>query len=528
MKLVLPDFSAPRARLVLELSGVVLLFVLALALRIPHFQTIPSLTDEFKEVGWALDAHENGTLPLVAFDAYDGPLFTYFLLFLFRLVGSSIFLPRLLVLFIGALSVVAVFYLGKLLARGDWRVGAAAALLYAANAHHILFNSHVAWSSDTSPFFTTLTLLAYLYATRWQRPAWLIAAGLGYGLALQSHPSTLALALPLVIDFLLRTESRALLRTPFPYLGVLGIVVAYSPVLVYNLQSNFETLRAVSRTSYALQTAPSLSRTLQFFIPNLYAIARVAYGSFATDSLTTPAALFLCLSFAGLTLGACLWMARRGEIFPLVLTVCAALFFAVFNRFVSIPDSGRYFQFLIPVIYIAWSQAGLWLAERVGQRGGGWRGVGKISFIACLLALCAFSLFSLQRFYEQTLAAGRDNSSVLQMVERTRSPAETPVLLEWKLADLRTGRGGNIADNLVYFMRLDGRKPVLVSTGTPDALGGLENYLREHETAYLVGFDSTPAALGDEFPLQPLIATHFPCASCPSPNEFTLYWWQQP
>src|SRR5262245_7272222 len=147
---------SPRARFLLELAGAAILFALAVALRLPNFQTVPPLTDEFKEVTRALDLYELGTPTWVAPASYIGPLFTYLLALVFRLVGVSLLVPRSVVLIFGALTVVLTFYLGKTLARGDWRVGAVAGLLLATNSHHILFNSHIAWSNDVTPFFTTL------------------------------------------------------------------------------------------------------------------------------------------------------------------------------------------------------------------------------------------------------------------------------------------------------------------------------------------------------------------------------------
>ena len=54
------------------------------------------------------------------------------------------------------------------------------------------------WSNCTTAFFTTLAIGLYLHATRFDRAPWLIAAGALYGLAVQTHPSAFALALPIL------------------------------------------------------------------------------------------------------------------------------------------------------------------------------------------------------------------------------------------------------------------------------------------------------------------------------------------
>src|SRR5207249_6217007 len=70
----------------------------AALLRLPNFMTIPAITDEFKEVGYAMMMVEKNHLPLVAFDSYDGPLFPFLLSLLFRLFGYNLYLPRAFVL----------------------------------------------------------------------------------------------------------------------------------------------------------------------------------------------------------------------------------------------------------------------------------------------------------------------------------------------------------------------------------------------------------------------------------------------
>lgn len=505
-----------------------LLGVFALLVRIPNYMTIPPLTDEFKEVGLAMDISESGIRPLTNVADYIGPILPYLVAFVINILGPTIYWPRLVVLILGTLTVIATFFFGKTLARGDWRVGAAAALLLANNAHHILLNSHVAWSNDTTPLFTTLAMLAYLIATRSSRPRWLIATGVLYGLALQTHPSVLALVPAFVIDFFWRRESRAALRTAFPYLGVLGTVLAYGPVLFFNLQTNFGSLRAASAANYALEPSPSLARTLDSLVPQLYAMARVAFGLFASDRLDEPLLHLIWLTFAAVTLTACVWMARRGEIFPLLVSICALLVFATFNRYVSIPMSGRYFQFLTPIVFCAWSQAGFYLWDAWSARRDAWRSVGRIGLAVVFAFLCLLSIWQLENHYAEARDNGHNNSSMVQIIETLRRAPEAPVLLEWELSKLRTGPGYNLADNLIFMMRLEARKPTLVSVTTPDALGGLQNLLRGSRRAFLIGFEDTPERIGEEFPLQLLIRTRFPCPNCSVSDVFALYWWETP
>lgn len=222
----------------------------------------------------------------MAFDAYDGPLYAYLVSFAFRLLGMNPYLPRLLVLVFRAATVVLTYWAARRWGAppsspGDRRVGLWAALLLLVNAHHILFNSHVAWSNDITPFFSTPVLLAYFVGTRQMRGSALVLAGALFGLALQTHPSVLYLAPGLAADFIVQARTRAWLRRPAPYLAALAALVAYAPVLYYNLVNGFGSLEtAATSATYAFETQPSLAKALANIPPLLMAVAHVGLGLF--------------------------------------------------------------------------------------------------------------------------------------------------------------------------------------------------------------------------------------------------------
>lgn len=509
------------------LVGTVLFFA-AVLLRVPNFMTVPAITDEFKEVGWAIRIIEKNQFPLVAIDPYDGPLFAYLLSFAFRLFGYNMYLPRLFVLVVGSLTVVATYLLAKELARGDRRVGFVAALLLAVNSHHILFNSHVAWSHDTTPFFVTLAVFAYVHATRTNRRTWLIAAGVLFGLALQTHPSALALAPAFIVDLLLARTTRRWLRSLVPYMALFAALVVYSPVLYYNLKTGLGSLAAANDATYAFESYPTPAKSLQNLVPTLVTIGRVALGSFGStrvDALWNDPALSSYLILTGVAL---IWLARHGENFPLITVLTSAIFLAIFNRFHALPDSGRYFQPLNPLIFAAWAQAGIriwdWASQLVSTRARTL--VIRAVLLISLLMLDAASLTNLGGYYAEAYSSGRNNAGILAIVQTIRAHRDEPIFVDYELAKLRTGRGGNIGDGLIYLLQLDGRKRILVSIANADSVGGLRNLLRTKEHAYLVSFTNAPDALGPEFPLQPLIVTRFPCRNCPVSTAFALYeWW---
>ena len=78
------------------------LFLAALLLRWPYLQLVPRLTDETAEVRWAIRIAQGEIVPLTHVDTYNGPLQPYLLAGLFRLVGFSPWLPRIMMAVLGA------------------------------------------------------------------------------------------------------------------------------------------------------------------------------------------------------------------------------------------------------------------------------------------------------------------------------------------------------------------------------------------------------------------------------------------
>ena len=367
----------------------------ALLLRVPNLMTIPRLTDEYLEVGWAVSMVQQNVLPLTSVDAYDGPLFPYTLAFLFRTIGFNLYLPRVFMLFVGALTIVATFFLAKELARGDWRGGLLAALLLSANAHHILYNSHVAWSNDTTPLFTTLALLAYLRATRASQPRWLLAAGVLYGLALQTHPSVLALAPPLALDFLIEGRTRSWLKTWVPYTAVTLALVVYSPVLYYNLTSGGGSFQRVAQRVMAFETHPTLSSTRDHLVPLITVPPRVSFGTFGSvggDALFDLSTILFWI----FTLGAMMWLLRDGEKLPILILAASLLLIAVFNRNYFLPGATRYFIYLLPLVYASWAIALLRVWDRLAGTSRSLMWMGRASLVGVVILLIVTSLLRLE------------------------------------------------------------------------------------------------------------------------------------
>ena len=210
-------------------EAVALTAILAVAaiLRLQDLATIPSWTDETREILIALDILAGGSLPLTGVNAYIGGLWSWLLAAAFALFGPIPELPRVVTAAFG----LATIPLTYLIARQFGGTGAAwiAAGLLAVSGAHVLVTSRVAWSHSTTPFLVTLTLWLLLGAAGNGGPR-LVLAGLACGLALQSHIT----AAPLVAAVALYVLGwrRAWLRDRWLWLAVLAFLVGAADLLL--------------------------------------------------------------------------------------------------------------------------------------------------------------------------------------------------------------------------------------------------------------------------------------------------------
>ena len=158
----MPVPPALRTTRYLQPALVAGLLLLAGVLRWVDLWSIPIFTDEGDEVGLALAIVRDGVRPLTNDDPYLGPLFNYLLAGLYWIAGPSPWLPRLLMLVLGTLTVGVTYLLGRELALGvggdDRRAslgGVVAAVLLAVNPEHVIVSSHVAWGHCVTPLLTT-------------------------------------------------------------------------------------------------------------------------------------------------------------------------------------------------------------------------------------------------------------------------------------------------------------------------------------------------------------------------------------
>lgn len=518
-----------------DLAIVLLLFLLALALRIPNYLTVPALTDESLEVNWGMLIAAGKQLPLVAVDSYDGPLFPYTLALLFRLFGLSLYIPRGLVVVVGALTVVATFFLAKQLARGDNRVGLLAALLLAFNTNHITYNSHIAWSNSTTPLFTTLALFAYLRATRGDSPRWLILAGALYGLALQTHPSALALAPAFIIDFLWVPSTRRQLRSLAPYLAIGAALVVYSPVIYYNLTTGFDSVHVADRHTYAFDTAPTVESTLSHVAPFIDTL--ISSLSSSLDRFRDVAVivsfeeiLFIVAALVGL-----IWVARpprffrpdpnavlHADPFPLIVVSTSGLILLVFDQGYGHADWVRYIMFLLPVFYAVWAIVALQIWDSLKTKTRAVRSTTRALMLATFLCVLLIPVADLADSYALANPKRNSEAAMLKMVQTAQANPSVPIVLDPAL------NNDPVGESLSYYFAL-GRRPLeTLPSDAKKQRADLLNLARTHDHLYVIAEKSSIKEISIPLSFKPVIETSFPCPHCGAGIEFGLYRWQKP
>src|SRR5262249_7490465 len=120
---------------------------------------------------------------------------------------------------------------------GSRVVGMVSGLLLATSSAHTVITSHVPLSHSPTPLCATVTLWCLARAALRHNGAWIALAGLMAGLSLQTHPTVLPLLAGAALGVMLQRP--AWLRTRWPYLALAGLLLGYSTLLLYHLQSRF-------------------------------------------------------------------------------------------------------------------------------------------------------------------------------------------------------------------------------------------------------------------------------------------------
>jgi hypothetical protein len=447
-----PRGSEARSRLksgrpAAEAMLVLGLLVFAAFVRFPELWNLPRFTDETDDMLFGLGIAQGRIRPLTYATSYISALFDYLLAVLWWWLGPSVYWPRLLVYLFGVLTVGATYLLGRTF--GGRLAGAVAAALLASNVIHSVVDSHVAWANCLTPGFSTLGAWALYRAAGWPgrgpagsntaRGGWHtpsgLLAGLMFGLALQTHPSA-ALLLPGAAGFVLLALPRAVRRRG-PWLALAAFLVGYSPMILANLLSGFNSIRDASEVQqlYAGSGKSSFGGYPDNLGAELLAFPAMLGGApvdqddrLVVIPLGAPMLVGGAVAIVGLALAA--W---RGNWLPplLVLPYLAAL--PLLTERVERLVDGRYLAPLFPLCFAAFGLAVAavwrWLGARAqtDPRPERWRWCQGV-VLGGLVLLVLTPLGALIGYYRVARSTNAPILAALETVQRELLPDERVVL----------------------------------------------------------------------------------------------------
>jgi hypothetical protein len=301
---------------------------------------------------------------------------------------------------------------------GRW-AGLLAAGLLAVSAPHVLLSSRVAWSASLTPMLAIGAAWSLELAVSRGRPWLLLVTGLLAGLALQAHPSFVAL-LPGFAAFGLWRGWR-LYRRPQVYLAGLVFIAGCANVLLYNWQSSTGGVRSVS------QQYPGEAMGSAVYLENLGAPLR---GLLLTLSSTVDPARLPTISepfvlfVGGVSLAALMYLTRRVTALPLLVVLSAVLLLPLVHNDFAPLLKARYLMPLIPLVNVAIAV----MVVRVLVAGGLWP---RVMAAGAGALLVTGALGSLLHFESQALANDCTNVPQRRFVaelERQLRPGEWVLL----------------------------------------------------------------------------------------------------
>jgi 4-amino-4-deoxy-L-arabinose transferase-like glycosyltransferase len=486
---------------------VVVPVALAVLARAPNLWSIPSLTDEANEVVRGLEIAQGRALPATNVATYLGALFNYLLAGLFLVFGPSAYLPRLVVMVTGVLTVVATYVLARELAtsalatsdpsaRGHTRlVGLIAAALLAANGGHTLVNSHVAWSHSTTPLFATFGLLLFHRAVARGDLRVLFGAVFLLAVMLQSHSTEIALLPGLALYAVLMRPAwirdlRVWLVSP------LILIAVNANLLIYNLATAGDSLNRarIASEAYARGAAGGWELYLESLGKLGLALLRLTAG--AIDVRSAPAAYLadpLVWLSAGLVLVGTALCLRRGDPFvPCVALPFALLFAYVNSKYQIVPNA----RFLMPLLPLGFAMIGIALVAPLTASSGRVRIGSAVLIVVASLALLGGALWSLRLRTEQlapSAIATRSVADVVAAIEANREGDE-PVALDPDLDKLWLDGGGDYLRALRFHLALRGIPAVELETRPRKDRGAVDSCDRNEVELRRVRPRRTPEA----------------------------------
>jgi 4-amino-4-deoxy-L-arabinose transferase-like glycosyltransferase len=456
----LPLVSLVGVAVWVEIVSVGALVALAGAVRWPYLLLSPQFPSVGAGILTAVDLANGRGFPLADDAPYIGAPFIWLLAAVYMVCGPSVEVTLLVPWAIGALTVVPTYLLGRELAgRG---AGLCAAALMATAGAHIVVSSHVPMSHSLTPFCSTFTLWLLARAVVRRSGRSLAWAGLAAGLTLQTHPTVFPLLAGSAAAVLLVRP--AWLRTRWPYIALLLVVVGYSTLLANHVRTGFAVVADIEgKQDQYLDGGEGVDESTDrgIYLTNLVnltvSLARMASGEInERDTWTAYLADPWVLTYPALAVLGALIAARRGN--PMLLVALALAVFwppLLSGKYKPILD-GRYLMPDLPVLFVDMAVALAALTGLLSRRLPALRLAGGAVLVAGAMALVLHPLAPLERFYEDSQEDGFSNALYLRTMAQLEAArqGDEAVLLDPQLASVKSTGGGKASSSFLFLFAL--------------------------------------------------------------------------
>lgn len=399
-----------------------LLTFFSLLLRVPYWDVIPASYDELNTTVHGFLIAQGKMLPLVGDDAYAGPFYPYLLAGLFVLGLDNPMIGRVVIMITGVLTIPVTYAWVYALSRNK-AAAFIAAVLVATNPDLILVNSHIGGASFLVPFFTTLFLYLLTEALRRAHLGWLVLAAVPGGLALQSNPISVLVIVSGLLWILWKTRGHERLGRRWPMWGMvtgLAVCLIYSPVIIYNIATQLDTVSVVQERSYLWEDNPTVYTTgnnlKRLSLQTARQVSGIVVGSETARALVGIPLVFVLLMVAGL-----IYTTRYVSALPFIILLPFWLLLPVVSSHYGFLSVGRFTTQLVPVwtaVIGMFLAAGIDRRQQVARGAAGWALTVSVVLVLCLGLWHVRSLFNYYEFANRTHISGWDILELSRYVVR--------------------------------------------------------------------------------------------------------------
>jgi len=237
-----------------------LILLVAVFLRFYQINTTEFDDDQAKIYRMAYDAVHHGLLPTTSDVASIGiahpPGLIYFFMPIAALSANPLWGAVLTALFTSVAALLTYFFTRRYYGRF---AAIAAALLYATAARPLNYARFI-WQPNLMPPFVVLFMFALYWGVVERRKGWLFPALFLLGVLYQMHPTTLLLAIPLLVAVVLAPGT---LRWRDLALAVVSLLIIFFPYLLWEAFTHLVDVQTVF--NLAKQHARTDNQALQFY-----------------------------------------------------------------------------------------------------------------------------------------------------------------------------------------------------------------------------------------------------------------------